>query len=70
MGSVWVALMSNPILVVKATKKPRYHQTASVFSEVLAFPKQNANKASKSPAMIKIIQFILNGIKKGFDELL
>jgi len=58
-GSDCVALMSKPILTHKVIKKPTYHHAVSFPVDARAFPKQNANATSKSPAMVRIIQFIL-----------
>ena len=57
-GSVWVAFMSNNILTVNEIKNPPYHTYTALPVASLAFPKQDANATSKSPAIIKIIQII------------
>lgn len=59
MGNVYTALASNSILRVRLTINPvpqRYH---SIPDTPFILPKQKAKPASKNPAIIRTIQFIL-----------
>ena len=58
-GIVLVAFVRSTILSTQSKAKAIYQNTAFVPVERLPLPRQNANPVSQSPAIIKIIQFII-----------
>ena len=54
-GKVWVALLSSTKLIVMHTKNATLHL---IFEKLFDNLRQVVKPTSKSPAMIKIIQFI------------
>lgn len=69
MGNVCDALYSRNILIESAKKKPAIHQVNVDPVDSFAFARQLANATSKSPAMIRIIQFILLSVSIKSIEL-
>lgn len=59
MGNVWVAFTSKTMLMVSETRKPAYHTYISFPVVSLALPKHEANATSNSPAITRMIQFIV-----------
>jgi hypothetical protein len=64
MGKVCVTLYNKYILTVKHAKNPTIHHIDELPEVSLALPKQVANPTSKSPAIIKSIQFMCQKYKK------
>lgn len=59
MGSDCVALNNSVMLMANATKNPAYQSHISFPVVFFALPRQKAKATSNSPAMMRIIQFIL-----------
>ena len=59
-GIVRVAIESSHMLSDNATTKPIHQNASSTPVVIFVFPKQNAKQTSMKPAIIKIIQFIIN----------
>ena len=58
-GNVWVALYSRNMLIERQTTNPAHHNVEVSPADSFAFPKHVANPTSKSPAIMRMIQFMV-----------